>query len=212
MGKKISDKIKNNVVYMYTKTNTPVLGIASILDISIKTLYKILDENKIERRPKPVPNLELAVKLYEDGVILSEIYERANINCATLYKELDRRNISRRHVVISRNQNVSSTVNENYDAIIELYMADKSLTQIANELYISYPVVKRTIDEALESKIIEIRQIDIEKEKERECVERIAQLYIDMGKDIKIRELAKIMQVNEMKLYHKIEALKNRNS
>ena len=57
--KRISDKTKKQLIHLYTQTNTSVVVISSVLDISIKTIYKILDENNIERRAKKEYDLAL---------------------------------------------------------------------------------------------------------------------------------------------------------
>ena len=206
--KRISDKTKKQLIHLYTQTNTSVVVISSVLDISIKTIYKILDENNIERRAKKEYDLALAVEMYKAGAYLADIHRESNIDCTNLYKELDRQSIPRRKVVYTRNQTQSHTVLENEDAIIEYYMENKSLTEIAKTLVISYPVVKRVITNALELGIIQEREMDINKQKQQANVQKIAQLYVDLDIDVKIRDVAKVFCVNEWNLYYAVAKLK----
>lgn len=206
--KKISDKTKKQLIHLYTQTNTSVVIISSVLDISIKTIYRILDENNIERRAKKECDLTLAVEMYKEGAYLSDIYRESNIDCARLYKELDKQNIPRRKEAHSRNQTQSHSVSENEDAIIEYYMENKSLTEIAKILMISYSVVKKVIRNALETGIIQERERDINKQKQQEYVQKIAQLYVDLETNAKIRDVAKVFCVNESNLYYAVAKLK----
>ena len=46
--KRISDKTKKQLIHLYTQTNTSVVVISSVLDISIKTIYKILSKTMLK--------------------------------------------------------------------------------------------------------------------------------------------------------------------
>ena len=210
--KRISDKIKKQLVHLYTETNTSVVVISSVLDISIKTIYRILDENNIERRQKKECDLNLAVELYKEGAYLRDIYKESNIDSTALYKELDRQSIPRRKEVHTRKQIQSSTVTENEDAIIEYYMDNKTLTEIAKALAISYKVVKDVISNALEEGIIQEREMDVNKQKEQQYVQQLARLYVEMSRDIKIRDVARVFQVSEAKLYYAVASWKKKNA
>lgn len=206
--KKISDKTKKQLIHLYTQTNTSVVIISSVLDISIKTIYKILDTNNIERRAKKECDLTLAVEMYKEGAYLSDIYRESNIDCVGLYKELDKQNIPRRKETHNRNQLPSPIVSKNEDTIIEYYMENKSLTEIAKTLMISYPVVKKVITNALETGIIQEREIDTNKKKQHEQIQKIAQLYVELETNAKIRDVAKAFCVNESNLYYAVSKLK----
>lgn len=206
--KKISDKTKKQLIHLYTQTNTSVVIISSVLDISIKSIYRILDEYTIERRPKKEYDLTLAVEMYKEGAYLSDIYRESNIDCLTLYKELDKQNIPRRKEIHSRNRTQSHTISENEDSIIEYYMENKSLTEIAKTLMISYPVVKKVITNALETGTIQEREIDTNKKKQHEQIQKIAQLYVELETNAKIRDVAKAFCVNESNLYYAVAKLK----
>lgn len=210
--KKISDKTKKQLIHLYTQTNTSVVIISGVLDISIKTIYRILDENNIERRPKKEYDLTLAVEMYKEGAYLADIYRESNTDCASLYKELDKQNIPRRKEIHSRNQTQSHTVSENEDAIIEYYMENKSLTEIAKTLMISYAVVRKVITNALEAGIIQEREMDLNKQKQQEHVQKIAQLYVDLETNAKIRDVAKVFCVNESNLYYAVAKLKKQTA
>lgn len=210
--KRISDKLKKQLVHLYTETNTSVVVISSVLDISIKTIYRVLDENKIERRQKKECDLNLAVEMYKEGAYLKDIYKESNIDNVALYKELDRKNIPRRKEVHTRNQTQSSTVTENEDMIIEYYMDNKTLTEIAKTLVISYPIVKDVISNALAEGIIQEREMDVNKQKEQQYIQQLARLYVERDKNIKIRDVAKVFQVSESKLYHAVSSLKKKNA
>ena len=203
MGKIITDDVKKLAVHMYEKTNTAPMMIATVLNISETTLYKILDEYDVPRRSDKAVDLKLAVDMYKKGFVVKEIYKKTNTNCASLYAELDRLQIPRRHSVKNR-AHTDTTNQELEDSILELYKTGKSQTEIARELVISRHTVIRIVEKAKELGVIGVREVDIEKEKEKGYIKEIAKLYIEMSKDISIREVAKVLQVNEPRLYHEI--------
>lgn len=98
MSKIITQEQKNRVIELYKEGTLQNLEIMKLCGISLKTLYKILDENGIDKKNHPleVEVVRIAVEMYKKDYKLSEIYEKTGISCATLYKELDERKIPRR--------------------------------------------------------------------------------------------------------------------
>lgn len=83
MGEKLDRGYSNyskEVLKLY-QTPYTIKDICNILDLSNKTVMKILDENNIERHTfyKSVPEMEEILKEYKNGVILMDLSKKYNI-------------------------------------------------------------------------------------------------------------------------------------
>lgn len=205
----ISTTLKNHIVKLYSESSLSMIEIASILNVSVASIQRILIERNIpSRRETKCVDIDRAITMYEQGYYLEDIYDATNTYSTILYEELDRRNIPRRKAY--SNRQMSQQGSAYTKDVISLYQEGKTSAEIALELLISQPTVTRIINNELKNGTISLRQSDIAQKREDERVSDIAKLYIFLlGKEkVAIRQIAKEMNVNENKLYR---AIKKRN-
>lgn len=212
MSKIIIQEQKNRVIELYKEGTLQNLEIMKLCDISLKTLYKILDENGIDKKNHPleVEVVRIAVEMYKKDYKLSEIYEKTGISCATLYKELDERKIPRRIMCSDRKTEKKDKLeSEDSDNIIELYLLGKTKTQISIELVVAYKTVKDTIEQAIKKGIICQNPKETEKQNNTQKVIAIAKLINELkDDDIVVRDVARAFKVSERCLYYHVQKQK----
>lgn len=201
----ISTTIKNHIVKLYSESSLSMIEIASILNVSITTIQKTLNERNIPpRRETKCMDIERAISMYEQGYHLNEIKAATNVYTQLLYNEIDNRSIPRRE---NKHSRTPSRQGSPYTKdVVALYQEGKSYTEIALELSISQPTVTKIIDNEMKNGTISTRPSDIANKKENARIKDIAQLYnLLLGNEkITIRQIAKVMDVNESKLYYVI--------
>lgn len=202
MRRPISPTTKKHIIKLYIESSLSVIEIASILNVSVTTIQKILLEQNIPyRRETKCVDIERAITMYEQGYHLDDIKAATNIYTALLYDEIDKRSIPRRKKYYKR---ASSHQGSSYTKdVITLYQQGKSHAEIALELLISQATVGKIIAMELKNGTISVRPDDIAQEKENARIKDIAKLYnLLLGNEkITIRQIAREMGVNENKLY-----------
>ena len=79
---RIDEKTKNQIARLYTGSDLAVHEICHILNVSPSVIYNTLNEKGIPRKRTASSNsdIEVAVKMYEQGYYLNQIFDNTNIS------------------------------------------------------------------------------------------------------------------------------------
>lgn len=202
MRKQISYETKERIVQLYKMDTLKNLEIAGAYCISMKELFAILEEMKVERKKtENDENIEdAAQKLYVEHVAVDSICQRIGISRTTLYKVVNNANLPKRNAIGS---------SDNATQIIKLYQNQKTRAEIARTLDLDLGEVADVINTAIESSQIQKTEIDDSDKDDYVKAELMAEFIVENDdEEIVIEEVASAFHLISDYLLFYVEKMK----
>jgi transposase-like protein len=207
MSNIISEVQKERAIKLYKESSLTITEIAKLCKISEATIHKIVKEKKISTRSNrdySEEELQIAAKLYKDGMSVKEIKEFVQVPLNQLYETIDNMGIARR----CKSYSAAREPKIDKIKVLEEYKKNQTYSEISKTLNISQSSVTKIVDNALLKNEIELSERYTAEIWDKEYCSKVAELIILSKNGLLVKDVAKAFKLNCKKLYYIVERMK----